>query len=70
MTLLPWHRLTEAQRDRALDAEDDLVLAVIEGRQTDGWHGWEGDHLASVCQAQGIVMWPALRDRILRAASE
>jgi hypothetical protein len=64
----PYRRISPEERNRTLDHEDDLVAAAVNARR-EGWQSWEFDPVASEARRLGVVVWPALRDRLLREAA-
>jgi hypothetical protein len=50
------------------DHEDALALAAVSAIRDEGWQGWEVDPLMSEARKLGVILWPALRDRLMREA--
>jgi hypothetical protein len=62
-TIACWRTLTREQRAATLDAYDDLLAAAQQACR-EGWFSYERDPLCSEARRLGVVLWPALADRI------
>ena len=65
----PYRLLTPEQRNAAHAAEDALLDAAIAARLA-GWRLHERDWIAAEARRLGVTIWPALCDRLNRAAHE
>jgi len=68
-TIRPYRTLTPLERDRTLGAYGALLEAAQQARRG-GWLRHERDPLIAAARKLGVVLWPALADRITREAVE
>lgn len=63
----PYRLIPPAERNRTRDHEGDLIDAAADA-YANGWHRWEPDPIAAEARRHGLMLWPALRDRLMREA--
>lgn len=56
-----------AERNRTRDHEDVLYEAAA-AAYAQGWRHYEADPIATEARRRGLMLWPALRDRLMREA--
>lgn len=59
--------LSAAERTRTLDHEDELLAAAQRAVRT-GWRSHERDVICAEAKHLGVLLWPALIDRLVREA--
>lgn len=68
-TIAPYRTLTQRQRAATENVYDDLLEAAQQARR-EGWLRHERDPLVAAARRLGVVLWPALADRITKEAIE
>jgi hypothetical protein len=63
----PYRQIPAAERNRTRDHEAELVDAAADAH-VEGWQHWEADPIAAEARRLDLMLWPALRDRLMRAA--
>jgi hypothetical protein len=63
----PYRLIPAAERNRTRDHEAELVGAAADAL-AEGWQPWEPDPIATEARRHGLLLWPALRDRLMREA--
>lgn len=67
--IVAYRDIPAAERNRTRDHEDALIRAA-EDAYAEGWAPWEPDPIAAEARRLNLMLWPALRDRLMRAARE
>lgn len=63
----PYRQIPVAERTRTLDHEAKLIDAAV-AAYAQGWQSWEADPIAAEARRLGLMLWPALRDRLMWSA--